>query len=80
MTHCTDVCEIVMDILMLSGFDIKPDDEDHDDVIEALGKYIQQHKNLIDACDLVQRAHCGDGIDMATAVDACLLALSKPVK
>lgn len=32
---------------------------------------------LLDACDMVQRAHVGDGISMAEAVDACLLAISK---
>jgi len=32
---------------------------------------------LYDACDLVQRAWAGDGVDMATAIDSCLLALAK---
>jgi hypothetical protein len=30
---------------------------------------------LLAACDLVQRAHVGDGVSMAEAVDACLLAI-----
>ena len=29
------------------------------------------------ACKLTERAAVGDGVDMATAVDACLLAIAK---
>lgn len=32
---------------------------------------------LLEACDLVQRAWVGDGVEMAEAVDACLLAIAK---
>jgi hypothetical protein len=32
---------------------------------------------LLEACDLVQRAHVGDGVSMADAVDACLLAIAE---
>jgi len=31
--------------------------------------------SLENACELVDRAWAGDGVDMAVAVDACLLAL-----
>lgn len=43
-------------------------------------KYCPKHgaaPSLAEACDLVQRAWVGDGVDMATAVDAALLALDK---
>ncbi len=32
---------------------------------------------LLEACDSVQRAWVGDGVTMAEAVDACLLAIAK---
>ena len=32
---------------------------------------------LLEACDMVQRAWAGDSIEMAEAVDACLLAIQK---
>jgi hypothetical protein len=35
---------------------------------------------LREACDLVQRAWVGDGVEMSEAVDACLLALAKTDK
>ena len=39
MTDCVDVCEIVTDKLIELGFEfIKPDDENHDDIIEALSQ------------------------------------------
>jgi len=31
--------------------------------------------NLLKACDLVQRAWSGDGVELSEAVDACLLAI-----
>ena len=34
-------------------------------------------EDLYEACELVDRAWAGDGVDMATAVDACLLAIAK---
>lgn len=46
------------------------------DVIDAIDRHYQQYNALLDACDLVQRAWVGDGVDMATAVDACLLAVA----
>ena len=33
--------------------------------------------DMLDALELVNRAHVGDGVDMATAVDACPLAIDK---
>ncbi len=33
-------------------------------------------EQLIEACEAVERAWVGDGIDMATAVDMCLEVLS----
>ena len=33
--------------------------------------------DMYEACQLVDRAWVGDGVDMATAVDAVLLALAK---
>jgi len=35
---------------------------------------------LLAACDMVQRAYAGDGVDMARAVDACLLAIAKAIQ
>ena len=32
---------------------------------------------LLEACDLVQRAWCGDGVEMSRAVDACLIAIKR---
>lgn len=40
-------------------------------------KLIAAAPDLREACELVQRAWTGDGVDMATAVDACLLAIAK---
>ena len=33
---CSDVCEIIHERLLQLGFDISPDDEDHEDIINAL--------------------------------------------
>lgn len=35
---CSDVCEIIHTWLLDIGFKIDPHDEDHSDMIEALGK------------------------------------------
>lgn len=37
---CSDVCEIVHSRLLEMGFEIDPDDEDHIDIIRALGKVV----------------------------------------
>jgi len=37
-TGCSDVCEIVHIKLIQLGFKISPDDENHDDIIDALGQ------------------------------------------
>lgn len=34
--RCSDVCEYVHEELVRNGFDIDPNDEDHEDIIEAL--------------------------------------------
>lgn len=43
----------------------------------ANARLIAAAPDLLEACDLVQRAHVGDGVTMAEAVDACLLAIDK---
>jgi hypothetical protein len=54
-------------------------------VVQARLRVMHAGERLLGACDLVQRAHVGDGVTMAEAVDACLLAIAeatggKPVK
>ena len=44
---------------------------------EARKKLEAAAPDLLAACELTERAWCGDGVDMATAVDACLLAIEK---
>jgi len=36
MSDCTDVCETVMDRLLALGFPLSLEDEDHEDILEAL--------------------------------------------
>lgn len=47
---------------------------------EANARLIAAAPDLLNACELTERAWCGDGVDMATAVDACLLAIAKAIK
>ena len=44
---------------------------------QANARLIAAGPELLEACDMVQRAYVGDGIDMSRAVDACLLAIAK---
>lgn len=43
----------------------------------GLARQFTASSMLLEACDLVQRAHVGDGVTMAEAVDACLLAIDE---
>ena len=58
MSDCTDVCEVVMDILIGLGYDIKTDkgDEDHADVLNAFCKYSQSYADLLSALKFTQTA------------------------
>ena len=76
-TSCTDVCELVTDTMLMYDCGIDPNSDNHDDIIEAWGKYRQAHDELLEACKMVERAWAGNGVDMAEAVDACLLAITK---
>ena len=44
---CSDVCEVVMELLLQAGFDIDGDEEDHMDMMEALAtaKLIKEGEN-----------------------------------
>jgi hypothetical protein len=44
---------------------------------EANARLIAAAPALLAACELVQRAWVGDGVEMASAVDACLLAIAQ---
>lgn len=44
---------------------------------EAQLRIMHAGPKLLAACDLVQRAHVGDGVSMAEAVDSCLLAITE---
>ena len=44
---------------------------------DADANLIAAAPDLLDACELVDRAATGDGVEMSTAVDACLLAIAK---
>ena len=44
---------------------------------EVIAHTVNCHDDLLSACKLVDRAFCGDGVQMSTAVDACLLAIAK---
>ena len=51
MSGCTDVCEVVIDMLV-GRQDYEPnDDENHDDIIEALGKFVNHYDALLGACE-----------------------------
>ena len=54
MNDCTDVCEVVMDVLIGLGYDIKTDegDEDHADILSAFCKYSQSYTDLLNACKI----------------------------
>ncbi|QEH36552.1 hypothetical protein OJF2_51360 [Aquisphaera giovannonii] len=45
--------------------------------VESRLRVMHAGARLLVACDNVQRAHVGDGITMAEAVDACLLAIAE---
>lgn len=49
------------------------DQETADTIVKA----VNCHDDLLEACKLVDRAFCGDGVQMSTAVDACLMAIAK---
>lgn len=49
----------------------------HSDLAAFVTKAVNCHDDLLEACKLVERAHVGDGVQMSTAVDACLLAIEK---
>ncbi len=44
---------------------------------EANSRLIAASPLLLEACQAVDRAAVGDGIDMATAIDLCLQAIAK---
>lgn len=43
---CTDVCEMVMTALVQAGYKIDTSDEDHIDMINALGRFMARVKKL----------------------------------
>ena len=43
----------------------------------ANARLIAVAPDLLEACELVERAWAGDGVDMSRAVDACLLVIAK---
>lgn len=64
---------------------VSPLDQDNEeeelDAIHAenrkIARLIAAAPTMLEALELVQRAWVGDGVDMASAVDACLLAIAK---
>lgn len=44
--------------------------------VERIVLCVNSHERLVNACELVQRAWVGDGVEMSRAVDECLLALA----
>jgi len=46
MTGCSDVCEVVSSRLAAMGFNIDMEDENHDDVLDALDHVIFVNRKL----------------------------------
>ena len=76
-----------IDPSMELGLAVIQDNEDGEGIAElgpqrtieniANAKLIAAAPDLLEACQLVERAYVGDGVNMSVAVDACLLAIKK---
>lgn len=79
---CSDVCEIVHSKLLGLGFEIDPDEEDHTDIIKALGEVVivkdeDYSPECETVCSKVSAMLAAAGFEIDGEHDAILEVLSK---